>query len=61
MAQSIDKNKFTPYILVTIAYILAVMFVLQGEPTNVGDRVMIVFIWLILMGVTSIAKNIDNI
>ena len=61
MAQQNDKNKFTPYILVTIAYILAVMFVLQGEPTNVGSRGMIVFIWVISMGVTSIAKNIDNI
>lgn len=41
-----EKNKYTSYILVTVAYILAVLFVLGGEPTNSGSRFLIVILWL---------------
>lgn len=50
MAQ--QKNKYTIYILVTIAYVLATMFVLQEETTTSHVRFLIIFLWLASMFVT---------
>jgi hypothetical protein len=48
MAQ--QNNKYTPYILSTIGYIIAVMFVLSGKETTVVDRFFIIYLWIIWMG-----------
>lgn len=47
-----EKNKYTIYILVTIAYVLATMFVLQEEATTSKDRFLIIWLWLASMFVT---------
>jgi hypothetical protein len=52
MAQ--QKNKYSIYILVTIAYVLATMFVLQEETTTSKDRFLIIWLWLASMFVTYI-------
>jgi hypothetical protein len=49
MAQ--QNNKYTPYILSTIGYITAVMFILSGKETTVADRFLIIYIWIIWMGI----------
>jgi hypothetical protein len=50
MAQ--QKNKYYIYILVTIAYVLATMFVLQEETTTSHNRFLIIWLWLSSMFVT---------
>ena len=52
-----QKNKYTTYILVTIAYVLAAMFVLQEETTTLKDRFLIIWLWLVSMFVTWIFKS----
>lgn len=47
-----NKNKYTEYILVTVAYIFAVIFILQDQQTDVGNRIAIVYFYLVsLLGV----------
>jgi hypothetical protein len=59
MAQ--QNNKYAPYILSTIGYIIAVMFVLGGKETTVADRFFIIYLWIIWMGITGIILNIKNL
>ncbi len=59
MAQ--QNNKYAPYILSTIGYIIAVMFVLGDEETTVADRFLIIYIWIIWMGFTALISNIKNL
>jgi hypothetical protein len=48
-----QKNKYYIYILVTIAYVLATMFVLQEETTTSHTRFLIIWLWLTSMSVTA--------
>jgi hypothetical protein len=59
MAQ--QNNKYTPFILSTIGYIIIVMFVLGGEETNIAGRFFIIYLWIIWMGITGIILNIKNL
>jgi hypothetical protein len=59
MAQ--QNNKYTPFILSTIGYIIIVMFVLGGKETTVADRSFIIYLWIICMGITGIILNIKNL
>jgi hypothetical protein len=59
MAQ--QNNKYAPYILSTIGYIIIVMFVLGGKETNIADRSFIIYLWIIWMGITGIILNIKNL
>lgn len=46
------KNKYTSYVLVTVAYVILTMFVVGDEPINVAGRFLIVYIWIIFMLIT---------
>jgi hypothetical protein len=59
MAQ--QNNKYTPYILSTIGYIIIVMFVLSGEETTVADRFLIIYFWIIWMSFTALISSIKNL
>lgn len=59
MAQ--HNNKYATYILSTIGYIIIVLFVLGGNETTISDRFLIIYIWLIWMGITSIILNFKNL
>jgi hypothetical protein len=59
MAQ--QNNKYTPFILSTIGYIIIVMFVLGGEETNIAGRFFIIYLWIILMGFTALISSIKNL
>ena len=59
MAQ--QNNKYTPYILSTIGYIIAVMFVLGGKETTIVDRFFIIYLWIICIGIIGVISNIKNL
>ena len=58
MAQ--QNNKYAPYILSTIGYIIVVMFVLGDKETTVADRSFIIWFWMLWMGLTALISNIKN-
>jgi hypothetical protein len=59
MAQ--QNNKYAPFILSTIGYIIIVMFVLNGEETNILSRFFIIYLWIILMGIIALILIIKNL
>jgi hypothetical protein len=59
MAQ--QDNKYALYILSTVGYIIAVLFVLGDKETTVEDRFLIIWFWMLWMGFTALISNIKNI
>lgn len=58
MAQK--NNKYTPYILSTVGYIIAVLFVLGDEETTSKDRFAIVYFWGFAMFVVLSYKTLNK-
>jgi hypothetical protein len=52
-----QNNKYAPYAIVTLFYIIAVMFILGGKETTVGDRFTIVLFWAVVMGCVAIYEG----
>ncbi|MFN9302388.1 MAG: hypothetical protein ACK6DA_06400 [Candidatus Kapaibacterium sp.] len=55
------NNKYAPYILSTIGYIIVVMFVLGDKETTVEDRSFIIYVGMLWMALTAFISNIKNL
>lgn len=55
-----NKNKYTEYMLVTVAYIFAVIFILQDQETDVVSRMGIVYFYLVSLLAVFAYKNLKN-
>ena len=58
MAQ--QNNKYAPYILSTIGYIIVVLFVLGDEETTSKDRFAIVYFWALAMLAVLLYKTLNK-
>lgn len=54
------KKKRQAYIFVTVLYALLAMFVLGDIETNVGDRFLIVYLWVLFMLLTAMVVEISD-
>jgi hypothetical protein len=59
MAQ--QNNKYAPYILSTVGYIIVVMFVLGDKETTVADRFFIIWVWMLWMAFIALESHIKNL